>query len=760
MPRCFHPWTAALILAAVGSGHGAEQTGEQIYRARCASCHGDMGEGSKKFKRPLAGDKTVPQLAQLIAKTMPEDNPGTCVGPDAEKVAAYVHYAFYSRAARERNKPPRVELARLTVRQYRNAVADLVATFRPTPKSDGKPGLRGEYFAARGFRGDKRVMDRTDPEVRFDFGTGTPGPDKFEPHEFSIRWEGSVLAPETGEYEFVVRTEHALRLWVNDPKRPLIDAWVKSGTDTEFRGSVFLAAGRAYPLRLEWTKSQQGVNEANKAKELAKRPASVALLWKLPRRTPEVIPGRNLLVAKSPEGYVPATAFPPDDRSLGWERGTAVSKAWDQAATDGALDAAGYVTAKLDELAGTKAGAADRPQKLRDFARRFAERAFRRPLTDEEKRLYVDHQFEAAGDPDTAVKRVVLLALKSPRFLYREAVGANDEYAVASRLSFGLWDSLPDDELLRAAAAGRLSTRAEVTKQAERMLADPRAKAKLRDFLHTWLKVDQPPDVAKDPKRFPGFGPEVVNDLRTSLDLFLDDVVWSDGSDFRRLLRDDGVYLNGRLAKFYGPDLPGDAPFRKVKLDAGERAGVLTHPYLLAAFAYTGSTSPIHRGVFVARGVLGIGLRPPPEAFTPLAEDLHPTLTTRERVLLQTKPAACQSCHGVVNPLGFTLEKFDAVGRFRTQDNGRPVDASGQYQTRDGKVVQFKGVRDLADFLAASEEVHAAFAEQLFHHLVQQPVRAYGPNTLADLRQAFARHEFSVRKLAVEVMATAALPPK
>jgi hypothetical protein len=183
----------------------------------------------------------------------------------------------------------------------------------------------------------------------------------------------------------------------------------------------------------------------------------------------------------------------------------------------------------------------------------------------------------------------------------------------------------------------------------------------------------------------------------------------------------------------------------------------LTHPYLLASFAYTGSSSPIHRGVFLARSVLGLALRPPPEAFTPLAEDLHPTLTTRERVALQTRPAVCQGCHGVINPLGFTLEHFDAVGRFRQQDRDKPVDASGSYQTRGGETVTFAGVRDLAGFLAGSEEVHAAFAEQLFHHLVKQSVRAHGSRQLAELRESFARNGFSVRKLVVEAVTAAAL---
>jgi hypothetical protein len=289
------------------------------------------------------------------------------------------------------------------------------------------------------------------------------------------------------------------------------------------------------------------------------------------------------------------------------------------------------------------------------------------------------------------------------------------------------------------------------------MLPDLRTRAKLRDFLFTWLKVESAPDLSKAPNLFPGFDAGIAAELRTSLELFLDDVVWGQSSDFRQLLLSDDLFMDGRLAKFYGADLPPDAPFQKVPRGPKERAGVLTHPYLLAAFAYTATSSPIHRGVFLARNVLGQSLRPPPEAFTPLAPDLHPQLTTRERVALQTKPQACQGCHHMINPLGFTLENFDAVGRFREAENGKPIDATGGYQTRSGQVVRFAGVRDLAEFLAASPEVHEAFVEQVFHHLVKQPVRAYGPNALADMRQSFEQNGFSVRKLMVEIMATTAL---
>jgi cytochrome c553 len=756
-----------------------DRTGEQIYKQTCARCHGATGQGTKKHPEPLAGDKTADQLAQLIAKTMPEDDAGTCTGEDAKKVAAYVYDAFYSKIAQARNKPARVELSRLTVNQYRNAVADVIGAFRNDPGGDEsrspeeEHGLKAVYYRSRRMQPGQNVIDRIDPVVQFDFGVTGPEPaDKFEAYDFSIRWEGSVLAPETGEYEFVVRTEHGARLWVNDPRKPLIDAWAKSGTDTEHRGAVFLLGGRSYTLKLEFTKAKIGVDDSAKVKVKPKVKASVALLWKPPPGTTGVIPTRHLTPKPSRENYVIGTPFPPDDRSLGWERGTAVSKAWDQATTDAAIETAAYVVSHLAGEArpegegrpgGRRSGRAPDSGLLppgvspRDFCLRFAELAFRRPLTDQQKQLYIDRQFKSAPDPETAVKRVVLMVLKSPRFLYREPTAAGDGYDVAARLSFGLWDAPPDQALLDAAAAGRLSTREQVVAQAERMLSDQRTRAKVREFLLQWLKVDHVPEVAKDSSRFPGFDQAAVADLRTSLDLFLDEIVWGETSDFRELLLADSLYLNGRLAKLYGVDLPPDAPFQKVPRDPDKYAGVLSHPYLMTCFAYTTTSSPIHRGLFLARGVLGLSLRPPPEAFTPLAPELHPDLTTRERVALQTNAQACQSCHAIINPLGFTLEHFDAVGRYRDQENGKPINAAGTYQTRSGQVVKFAGVRDLANFLAGSEEAQAAFVEQLFHALVKQPVRAYGPTRLDELRRSFAANGFNVRKLMVEIMAVCAL---
>ena len=757
-------WTPLLLLVLAAPASAADgPTGEQIYRAQCQKCHGAAGEGTKaEYDQPLAGNRSVPQLSKYVAKAMPPDNPGSIPAPDADKVSAYVHAAFYSKEARERNVPPRVDLARLTVNQYRQSAFDLDGTLQgeATGGRGDSPGLKGEYFDGRRYDAKKRLIDRVDPVLRFDFGTAGPS-DKFDATQFYVLWTGAVYAPETGDYEFIVKCDQAVKLWVNGQAKPLVDAWVKSGTDAEFRGSLSLVGGRAYPIKVEFSKAKQGVqNDPNKNKPVPVKPSMIALEWKPPGRAAEVIPARYLSPTGAPEGFPAATPFPPDDRSYGWERGTTVSKEWEQATTDAALEAAAYILPRMDGWAKTKSDAPDRVAKLKAFAVKLAETAFRRPLTDAEKKLLVERHFDAAkADPEAAMKRVVLLTLKSPRFLYREPAGTPPQYATAARLSYTLWDTMPDAELLQAAAAGKLGTPDEIRYHAQRLARDPRADAKLTGLLHHWLGLDSAHELSKNKERFPGFDAALANDLRTSLDLTLAEILRSDGADFRRLLTEERVYLNERLAKFYGVDPPKDGVFMKLPLDAGKRMGTLTHPYILANYAYTNESSPIHRGVFLARGVLGLTLKPPNEAFTPFAADLHPSLSTRERTDLQTSPRGCQQCHGLINPLGFSLEAFDAVGRYRTTERGKPVDAGGSYLTRAGETVKFSGAVELAKYLAGSTEVHDSFTEQAFHHLAQQPIRAYGPRKQAELREAFVKSGFSVRSLATEVAVTAATPP-
>ncbi len=740
----------------------SESTGQQIYRNQCARCHGKSGEGTEdNYPDPLTGDKSVAQLTKLIHKTMPDDADNKCSADDAAKVAAYIYDAFYSADARIRNKPARIEPSRLTVQQHQNAVADLIASFHSPVDWGTERGLHAEYYNSRDFNPKAHSLERTDAEVNFHWGESSPDPKKLESKEFSAIWKGSLLAPDTGDYEFVVRTEHATRLFVNDNKVPLIDAWVLSGHKSEHSSEIHLLGGRVYPIKLEFSRGKQGVNDKDKNKKQFRPDAktSISLQWKRPYHTLHVIPTRNLSVQSAPEVFVTQTHFPPDDRSVGYERGTSISKAWDEATTECAIETAGYVADHLQQLSGKSTDAASNEPILRKFCGLFAERAFRRPLSEEQQKFYVQRQFEAAPNLITGVKRGVLLTLKSPRFLYRELDGAkNDPYDVAARMSFGLWDSLPDDELISTAKHDKLKTHEQIVAQLNRMLPNLRTRSKQRGFFLDWLKISQPHDLSKDPKTYHEFTPQVASDLRTSLELSIDSMLESSSADFRQFLLSDAFWFNGRLAHVYGVKMSPDASFQKIEFEPNHRAGVLSHPYMLASLAYTNASSPIHRGVFLTRNVLGRVLRPPPKAMTPLPANVHAELSTRQRVALQTKPKACQACHGMINPLGFTLENFDAIGRYRTEEKDRPIDATGSYLTQSGQVEKIKGAKDLAQFVATSEEAQTAFVKQMFQHTVKQSVFAYGPNRLHDLQQFFVAHDFNIKKLLVEIVAVSANP--
>jgi hypothetical protein len=752
-------WLAVVLAVASQSTIPAVEhhpSGRDIYRQQCAKCHGRNGEGVKgKHEEPLQGNRSLEKLTRYIDRNMPDDNPGKCVGEDAAAVARYIYDSFYSREARLRKNPPRIELLRLTNRQYVNSVADLLKHF--TGKDGAlteERGLKATYFHAREFNGEKKLFERVDRQVNFDFSEGSDGEKLSGTNGFSIHWRGSLIAEETGEYEFILKTPNGARLWVNDEEEPLIDAWVASGQVTEQKATIRLLLGRVYPLELKCSKYKE-------------KGASISLEWKPPHGAQAVIPARNLTPVNSSSTLVINTAFPPDDSSLGYERGMSVSKAWDEATTAAAVEVANYVLKHLDRLSHSKLNDTNRLAKIESFCKEFTAAAWRRPMAEQESRLVIAAQFKKGVKTEDSVKRVVLLALKAPEFLYLGLSGARQvrthdqtapsDFEVASRLSFDLWDSLPDQELWKEAERAGLRTREQVARQTRRMLGDARAQAKMQGFFQHWLQMDRVDNQPKDDKLFPGFTPAVIADLRTSLRIFLDEVLWSEDSDYRTLLLADYIFLNTRLAEFYGVSTNATDDFVKVRLNPDQRSGVLTHPYLLSAFSYQKMTSPIHRGVFLTRNIVGRALRPPPMAMTFKDADFAPNLTMREKVSQLTRSQSCQGCHSVINPLGFSLEQYDAVGRFRTSDNNQPIDPVSDYITDDGEMVRLAGARDVANFAIGSEQAQNGFIEQLFHHLVKQPMLAYGLETPSRLRASFVASGYSMQKLMAEIATIAAL---
>lgn len=774
----FHRLIPALILAvavitALCRFAPAAQAGDllkrgaEIYKNHCLDCHGPNGEAVEdKTDDPLQGERDLASLTKRIVRTMPEDKEDEVVGEDAAAVAAYIYDAFYSLAARARNTPAKIETARLTVPQYRATVADLVGGFRDhyaAPLGNDR-GLSVTYTGspAKKDKDDKpkeQHVKGRDGRIKFDYGDQLPEKlrgQNLAKEEFSVKWEGSLIAEETGEYEFVVRTRNGARFYINkqfwwDPKKggqAAIDAEVASDNQLrEEKVRVFLLGGRAYPLALTYFKYQEPA-------------ASIELLWKPPHGSLQTIPERSLYPWGVPESLVVDTPFPADDRSVGYERGTQMSKAWLDAVTQGAVAATNYVTANLDDLAKTKKEAPDRRKKIQDFAMSFAETAFRRPLTDEQRQQLGKTFFPDNQSPEQACKRLVIFAMTSPRFLYPDLPVADDSdpFRVASRLALALWDSLPDQPLTEAARKGHLKTPQQIEQQAARMVNHPRSRAKMRGFFHHWLELDRADNVAKDEQIYPDYDDSLLSDLRTSLFLFLDDTVWSDEkSDYRQLLLADYLYLDQRLANIYGLKAPAaPAGFQRVPVDPKQRAGIVTHPFLLTTLAYHNSTSPIHRGVFLTRNILGMGLKSPPMANKFEPSQFDPSLTMREKVADMTRSKACMACHVTINPLGFSLEHYDGIGRWQVQDHNKPIDSKSPFKTASGDTIQLSGARDVATLAADHPLAHRSFIQQLFHHTVKQPALAYGPQTMARLEKQFSDSGYNIRTLLKNIAVTAA----
>ena len=751
----------------VSEQSGAEEAvrarGEQIYKSMCAHCHGDKGQGvAEAYADPLVGDDSVGQLQRLISETMPEDEPDQCVGPDAEAVAAYVYYAFYSEAAQIRNRPPRVTLARLTADQLRQSIADLYARFEGLPNpSDGR-GIRAIYFDGDRWKNENKKIERVDSTIDFDFGHESPG-EGIGKESFYIYWEGGVKANVTGRYEIVVRSTCSFVFEFGKIGREFIDNHVQSGEKTEFRKTITLTAGRVYPFKIDFIQRKRKT-------ELP--PAKISLSWVPPNGIEEVIPTRNLVTENPPATYSLQTVLPADDRSYGFERGIAVNHQWDESTTAAALE---FAQIAFDELwpryrRDHKKDANENREILRNFLACVVETAFRAPLSDEQRAVYIGRQVDATQDDLEAIKRTVLLALKSPWFLYPTAnTAASRSQRTATQLALVLFDSLPtDDRLVKAAIDGQMESEEQIRSYARDKVNDYRVRAKTRRFLYEWLNLGQFNEITKSADAFPGFDAALVSDLRASLDAFLDEVVWSKESDFRDFFRADWAFTSDRISSFYGdswkpakvdpaePKPVGNA-LRRTASDPGHRFGLLTHPYLMSGLAYHDSTSPIHRGVFLIRYMLGRTLRPPAEAFSPLSPDLHPDLTTRERVELQTSPDSCQACHVKINGLGFALENYDAVGRYRELERSKSIDSKGSYDPRAGGTIHFAGPAALAEYLISSDDAQRAFVSRAFQHFVKQPPAAYGPETLDRLLKSFRESNFNIQQLLVEIAVVASL---
>jgi hypothetical protein len=377
----------------------------------------------------------------------------------------------------------------------------------------------------------------------------------------------------------------------------------------------------------------------------------------------------------------------------------------------------------------------------------LARRAYRRPVTDAEVDTLVGF-FNAGRSKgfDAGIELALERILTDPNFLFRVerdpatvAPGAAyriSDLSLASRLSFFLWSSVPDDQLLDLAVRGKLHEPATLAQQVQRMVADPRASALVENFAGQWLQLRNIEGVAPNDRTFPEFDELLRRSMRRETELFVEHTMREDRS-LLELLTANYSFVNGRLARHYKiPNVYGER-FQRVTLDEStNRGGLLGQGSLLTLTSYPTRTSPVLRGKWVLENILGSPPPPPPPNVPGLPErgEGGKPASVRERLEQHRSNAVCATCHAQMDPLGFALESFDGVGKFRTvTEAGAPVDAKGAFPTGG----EFEGLAGLRSFILGHRE---AFVETVIEKLLAYALgREIEPHDLPAVRKIQAR---------------------
>jgi len=359
----------------------------------------------------------------------------------------------------------------------------------------------------------------------------------------------------------------------------------------------------------------------------------------------------------------------------------------------------------------------------------FAARAYRRPATTEElsRLTALFSSSEASWGFTKAVEVTIRAVLQSPAFLYRVELGrpAADQPdttpltgpELASRLSYLLWDSMPDATLMDAAGRGSLDTTDGVVTEARRLLAHPRARAAVATFQSQWLRFEKMDNLKKSAAAFPAFAPSTAQALADSAARYVDYLFWERGT-LAGFFTDTKAFVNRELAPIYGVSAPASSELSLVDVNPSQRAGLLTQAGLLAGFAHETADAPVLRGVLVLSRLL-CDTPPPPPPGTPAAPEAKPgdaPMTTRQRLEVTHVKPECNGCHASIDGIGYAFSNYDAIGAWRDSDNGLPVNAAGVLTNTLDLDGTFDGTVALGAKLAQSVQVKACVTEQWYRY--------------------------------------------
>ena len=455
------------------------------------------------------------------------------------------------------------------------------------------------------------------------------------------------------------------------------------------------------------------------------------------------------------DASAPADRFPPDEVSGGFSNNAAVlgvspllAEKYQEAAEALAAAAVKNVPALLGEPCDV---VGDEQACARQFVERFGRRVYRRPLDIAERdRLLALYTVGRQGGTFAEGIEVVLRAmLQAPAFLYRlegqragkpaggGALAPLDGWEVATRLSYLLWGTMPDDRLFAAAERNQLRTADEVAAMARTMLDDRRARPMVAEFHRQWLglAVDRAP---KDTAVYPAFDEALKAGMAAESSAFVEQVYFAPAAERRSLtalFTSPQGFVNPALARLYGVAAPAGGAPAAVSLPPDQRPGLLSRGAFLAVHALPDQSSPIHRGKVLREQVLCEEMPPQPPGLVVTPPEVDPRRSTRERFAVHARDAACAGCHRLMDPIGFGFERYDGIGRYRATDGGGPVDDSGEVIADDGSGFTFNGARELGEKLATSPKVSACLATQWYRYAFG---RLDGPGDRCSLQQVKA----------------------
>ena len=411
----------------------------------------------------------------------------------------------------------------------------------------------------------------------------------------------------------------------------------------------------------------------------------------------------------------------------------------------------------------------NRDEVVRELLAKFASRAYRRPITPGElARLvkFVDLAQQNGDNFERGMQVAVEAILVSPQFLFRVELDRSpktgrrndpkrpttasliDEFELASRLSYFLWSSMPDDELLKLALDGKLRADGNLENQVKRMLRDPKARALVENFADQWLQIRNIKTVSPDRGKFPGFDDDLRTAMLTETEMFFGAVIRDDRSVLD-LIDSDFTYLNERLAKHYGiPEIKGEQ-FRRVTLKGNERGGLLTQASILTVTSNPTRTSPVKRGKWILEQVLGTPPPPPPGDVPELDNQKTLSGTLRQRMEQHRSNPSCASCHARMDPLGFGFENFDAIGAWREKDGDAAVDASGVLPSGQ----KFRGPKELKAILKAKDKDFVrCLSEKLLTYALGRGVEYYDVCAVDAIVAGTVKNKYKFSQLVLEIV--------